>query len=112
MKLTNSMALSPGYTVLFTFSPPVAGYYLLQGQMAYQWVVGTVQWNSSVYCISVSINSYDSECYYSIFERNPRVSGTAGTDTLITNRVLYIAPMTPVYFHRNFIRGVNNFVTV
>ena len=36
MKITNSMSLPSGYTCLFTFSPPVAGYYSLQGQMACQ----------------------------------------------------------------------------
>ena len=61
MKLTNSMSLSSGYTVLFTFSPPVAGYYSLQGQIAYQWVVGTANWNTFVDGISTSITSYDSE---------------------------------------------------
>ena len=51
MKLTNSMSLSAGYTVLLTFSPPIAGYYSLQGQTAYQLVVGQAQWNSLVYGI-------------------------------------------------------------
>ena len=110
MELTNIMSLSSGYTVLFTFSPPVAGYCSLQGQIAYQWVVGTAQWNSFGYGISTSITSYDSECYYGIFERNPRVSGTAGTDTLITNRVLYVAT-SPAYFLVDFVRGVGNFAT-
>ena len=90
MKITNSMSLPSGYTCLFTFSPPVAGYYSLQGQITYQWVVGTAQWNQLVYGLSTSITSYDAECYYGIFERNPRSSGNSGTDTLITNRVLII----------------------
>ena len=112
MKITNSMSLPSGYTCLFTFSPPVAGYYSLQGQITYQWVVGTAQWNQLVYGISLSINSYDSECYYGIFERNPRVSGNGGTDSLITNRVLYVTTMTPVYFLVDFVRGTGNFATL
>ena len=111
MKLTNSMSLSSGYTVLFTFSPPVAGYYSLQGQIAFQWVVGTANWNTFVYGISTSITSYDSQCYSGIFERNPRVSGTAGTDTLITNRVLYVTTTSPIYFLVDFVGGVGNFAT-
>ena len=111
MKITNSMALPSGYTCLFTFSPPVAGYYSLQAQIAYQWVVGTAQWNQLVYGLSTSITSYDAECYYGIFERNPRVSGNGGTDSLITNRVIYVQTTTPVYFIVMFSGGVNNFGT-
>ena len=54
---------------MFTFSPPVAGYYSLQGQIAFQWVVGKANWNTFVYGISTSITSYDSQCYYGIFEK-------------------------------------------
>ena len=64
-----------------------------------------------MYGISLSINSYDDECYYSIFERNPRVSGNGGTDSLITNRVLYIQTTTPVYFIVMFSGGTGNFAT-
>ena len=73
--------------------------------------MGTANWNTFVYGISLSINSYDSECYYGIFERNPRTSGTAGTDSLITNRVLYVQTTTPIYFLVMFSGGVNNFGT-
>ena len=111
MKITNSISLSSEYTVLFTFSPPIAGYYSLQGQIAYQWVVGTVNWNTFVYGIALCINSYDSECYYGIFERNPRVSGNGGTDPLITNHVLYVTTTSPVYFLVDFVGGVGNFAT-
>ena len=76
MKLTNSIGLAAGYTLLFTFCTLVAGTYSFLGQMAYQWGVGQAQWNLLVYRISLSIYSYDSECYSGIFERKPRVSGT------------------------------------
>ena len=111
MKITNSMSLPSGYTCLFTFSPPVAGYYSLQGQITYQWVVGTAQWNQLVYGLSTSITSYDAECYYGIFERNPRVSGNGGTDSLITNRVIYVQTTTPIYFLVMFSGGTGNFAT-
>ena len=111
MKITNSMSLPSGYTCLFTFSPPVAGYYSLQAQITYQWVVGTAQWNQLVYGLSTSITSFDAECYYGIFERNPRVSGNGGTDSLITNRVIYVQTTTPVYFIVMFSGGTGNFAT-
>ena len=62
MKLMNSISLPSGYTCLFTFSPPLAGYYSLQAQITYQWVVGTAQWNQIVYGLSSSTTSFDAEC--------------------------------------------------
>ena len=76
--------------------------------MVYEWVVGG--YNVLVFGISLSIKSYDSECYYRRFERNPRMD-TRGTDTLLTRRVLYITPTTPVYFLVNFAGGTSNFAT-
>ena len=76
MKLTNSIALSSGYTVLFTFTSPVSGTFLFDAQMKLKCVVGHSQWNSVILGISTGINYYDSACYYSSFERSPRVDGT------------------------------------
>ena len=55
-KLTNSMALSAGYTLLFTFSTPVSGTFLFDAQPRLEWVVGQVTWNSVSLGISTDIN--------------------------------------------------------
>ena len=91
--------------------PPIAGTYSIQGQMTYQWVVGQALWNTLVFGLSLNNNSNDANCLYGMFERNPRTSGTAGTDTLHTTRVLYLTNTTPVYFLLDFVGGTGNFGT-
>ena len=112
MKLTRSIGLGAGYTLLFTFSTSVAGTYSFEAQLRLEWVVGQALWNSVIYGLSLSSNSYDSECYYGAFERNRRISGTAGTDCLTTRSVLYVTTTTPVYFVVNFVGGTGNFATL
>ena len=110
MKLTNSIGQGAGYTCLFTFSTPIEGTYSFEGQTVYEWVIGQAKYNVLVFGVSLSIKSYDSECYYRRFERNPRMD-TRGTDTLLTRRVLYVTPTTPVYFLINYLGGTGNFKT-
>ena len=43
LKLTNSIALPSGYTILTTFSSPVAGTFLFDAQLRLEWVVGQAQ---------------------------------------------------------------------
>ena len=45
MKLTNSIALTAGYMLLFTFSTPVGGTFLFDAQMRLEWLVGQATWN-------------------------------------------------------------------
>ena len=111
LKLTNSIALSSGYTLLSTFSSPVAGAFSFNAQLRLEWVVGQAQWNQVVYGISLNSNSWDADCLYGAFERNPRVDATRGTDCLTTNRVLYVAASTPVNFIVFFSGGTGNFAT-
>ena len=111
LKLTNSIALSSGYTLLSTFSSPVAGTFSFNAQLRLEWVVGQAQWNQVVYGISLNSNSWDTDCLYGAFERNPRIDATRGTDCLTTNRVLYVAASTPVNFIVFFSGGTGNFAT-
>ena len=89
MKLTNSIALPSGYTLLFTYSTPVSGTFSFDAQLRLEYVVGQANWNTVIFGISTAINYFDSECYYNAFERNPRTDGTRGTECLHTHRCIY-----------------------
>ena len=53
-KLTNSIALGAGYTLLMSFSTSVAGTYSFDVQLRLEWVVGTALWNQVIYGILLS----------------------------------------------------------
>ena len=111
LKITNSIALTSGYTILTTFSSPVSGTFSFDAQLRLEWVVGTAMYNSVIFGISTSSTSWDADCLYGAFERNPRFDATRGTDCLTTNRVLYVAASTPVSFVVFFSGGTGNFAT-
>ena len=64
-----------------------------------------------VYGITLSANSWDSDCLYGAFERNPRMDATRVTDCVTTRRVLYVAASTPVNFLVFFAGGTGKFAT-
>ena len=57
----------------------LTGIFSFDAQLRLKWVVGQALWNSVIYGISLSSNSYDSECYYGAFKMNPRMDATCGT---------------------------------
>ena len=69
-------------------------------------MVRMVLWNSTIFVISISFNSFDSECYYEAFEQNPRMDAER-----VRIYVLYITNTTTIYFLVNFVGGTGNFLT-
>ena len=73
--------------------------------------MGQAQWLQCIYGISLNSNSFDADCLYGAFERNPRLDATRGTNSLITRRVLYVSASTPVHFVVSYPGGVGNSAT-
>ena len=111
MKITNSIGLASGYNLLLIFSSPVSGTFSFEAQLRLEWLVGQAQWLQCIYGISLNSNSFDADCLYGAFERNPRLDATRGTDCLITRRVLYVSASVPVHFVVNYPGGVGNSAT-
>ena len=71
IKLTNSIALGAGYTLLMSFNASVAGTYSFDAQIRLEYLIGEATRLSTILGVSLNSTYFDSECYYAVFERNP-----------------------------------------